>query len=393
MLLGRRTGGGDRRFRRERCGRGWDRPRPGSVWIHCASVGEVMTACPLIHVLAGRCARPLLLTTNTPTGASTARRVLPESVAHAYLPVDSQPAVSAFLEAFRPAGLLVCETELWPELYHQCHARGIPVVLFNARLTSRTLRSPGWLRRLYGDILAPVRTVLARSEADGARFQALGARRVEVLGNLKWAACDPGGEPARPLGEAYWAAVSTHEGEELALARIQATLPAGSPRLVLIPRHPERGAPIARKLRAAGIEVSRRAAGEPPHTPVVLADTLGEAVAFMAHAELVFMGGSLVPAGGHNLLEPARLGKAVVVGPHMDDFAEETAALLDAGAVRQVGDCREAGVVIRGLLADVDERERMGEAARRLVAGRGREVVGRYAEAVAIHAPGLFRTA
>ncbi|HHB12701.1 MAG TPA: 3-deoxy-D-manno-octulosonic acid transferase [Chromatiales bacterium] len=378
MLLARRGRGAGMRFLEERLGRDWQARAPGALWFHCASVGEVMTACPLVRRLHARGAAPLLVTTNTPTGARTATRVLPGAVGHAYLPVDTRRRVARFLDRFRPRALLVCETEIWPELYGACHRRGIPVVLFNARLTERTLRAPAWLARLYAQALAPVRGVLARSEGDAERFRALGAHRVQVVGNLKWAGCpaDPAGPP--PSAVPYWAAVSTHEDEELRLARIERMLPSDAPVLALVPRHPERGPAIAARLRAAGFGVAVRSRGEPPAERIWLVDTLGEALRFMAHAELVFMGGSLVPAGGHNLLEPARLGRAVVVGPHMEDFAQETEDLVEAGAVVQVDDEGEAGRTIARLLADAAARRALGQAAAAFVAARGETVLEAY---------------
>jgi len=370
------------RYVAERWGRRWRSDVRGPLWVHCASVGEVTTACPVVRELLGRGRRAVLLTTNTPTGARTVRRLLGGRVAQAYLPLDTRRRVAAFLDRFAPAALLVCETEIWPELYHQCHARGIPVALFNARLTPRTLRAPRWVRSLYAEALRPVRAVLARTDADAARFRDLGAVRVRVVGNLKWAWCAPAPAGAPPVDPPYWLGVSTHEGEEVALARIQMTLPEHAPRLVLMPRHPERGGQIAETLRRAGIPVSRRSLGEPAVGPVHLADTLGEAMSFMGHAELVFMGGSLVPAGGHNLLEPARLGLPVVVGPHMEDFAEETRALLSAGAVVQVRDAAEAQGVVRGLLADGPVRAELGRAARRVVAEHAAGVVRDYVSAL-----------
>ncbi len=379
LLLARR---GDGRFLSERMGRGWADPAPGAVWIHCASVGEVRTACPLAQALRRQGSRELLFSTNTATGAQTLARVLPEGVRHVYLPIDARAQVSAFLEAWRPRALLVCETEIWPELYHQCHARGIPIVIFNARLSARTLRAPGWVRRLYAEALGSVRIVLARSEADAARFRALGAPRVCVAGNLKWAACPTADPGPRPLAVPYWVGMSTHQDEELRLARIQQGLPPQAPMLVLIPRHPERGSAIASELRAARIPHAVRSRGEPAVERVYLADTLGEGERFMAHAELVFMGGSLVPAGGHNLLEPARLARAVVVGPHMEDFAEETGVLLRAGAAVRLRQASEAEHVLGALLADAQARARMGRAAAAVLEERGGPVVRHYLDAL-----------
>jgi 3-deoxy-D-manno-octulosonic-acid transferase len=353
------------------------------LWLHAASVGEVHAIVPFIAALRARHpATRLLVTTNTVTGAATAQAKLP-GVEHRYLPLDRTGGVRRFLNALRPRCALVVETELWPNLYAGCAERAIPVIIVNGRVSSRTLAAPVWVRDLYEECLAGVRAVLARSEEDRACFIALGApgERVEVIGNIKFAAAPrPDGVVALALPRPYVLAASTREGEEALLLRAWHAAGITSHLLVIAPRHPERRAAILRDL--AGHAVAVRSRGELPDdaTGIYLADTFGELPAFMAGAELVFMGGSLVPRGGQNLLEPAALGKAIVTGPHTTNFAAETALLLAEAALVQVPDEMELGRRLVALLGDAAQRESMGRRAQQAVESR-RDVAERYAEA------------
>lgn len=376
------------RYLRQRLGLVEATPGSAPIWLHAASVGEVNAALPLIQALRERHPRTrLLLTTSTLAGGATARTRLPPEVEQAFLPLDLPGPVNRFLSRYAPRCGLVMETELWPNLYAACAARAIPLILVNGRLSARTRNAPRWVRSLYAGCLGRVRAILARSEADREGFVALGApaEAVSVIGNIKFATVARSGrneiDPIT-LGRPFLLAASTREGEELRVARAWQRA-GGAALLVIVPRHPRRLARILADLAPLGERIAVRSRGEAvtPDLRLYVADTLGELERFMAGAELVFMGGSLVPKGGHNLLEPARLGRAVVVGPHMENFTDETALLLREGAVVQVGDEESLAQTFRELLADPGRRAALGERAQRALLSRG-AIAAEYAEAI-----------
>jgi len=346
-----------------------DGPR-APIWLHCASVGEVSAAAPLLQRWESL-GRSLLVTTATPTGAAQLKRRFP-TISHAYLPMDYPGAVRRFLKKYRPRCALIVETEIWPHLYRACADTGIPLLIINGRLSPKTLAAPRWLRRAYQHALAGVTAILARADEDAVRFVELGAdpARVEILGNLKFAAASQPMNPGEsPLSRPYLLAASTREGEERLLAECwQKMRPDKSALLVIAPRHPERRDTIVREL--AGWQLALRSRGDAvtDATQIYLVDTLGELPRFMAAARLVFMGGSLVPKGGHNLLEPAGLGVPIVVGPHMDNFQAEFELLANAGAIEQVCDVSVLDKVLCRLWQDESARQRMSEAARAVLA-------------------------
>jgi 3-deoxy-D-manno-octulosonic-acid transferase len=373
----------DGRFVRERLGWPYRPADRNAVWVHAASVGEVNAALPLIAEVRRRHpAARVLLTTSTPTGGALARRHAHDGIHHAYLPFDRSGGVRRFLARHRPRCGLVVETELWPNLYRACAAADVPLVIVNGRVSARTLKASVWLRDLYTACLAGVCKVLARSPEDRDGFLALGAppSTVEVLGNLKFAAPGRAGTAPMSLGRPYVLAASTREGEEALF--LKAWRQAGNEHLLVIaPRHPKRLDAVLADVKPFGpIAVRSRGEAVSQDTRVYVADTFGELEAFMAGAELVFMGGSLVPKGGHNVLEPARLGKAVVFGPHMENFAEEARLLLQQGAAMQVDDSQLAGTLSE-LLAAPARREAMGQRARTAVAARA-DIAVRYVDAL-----------
>jgi len=335
-----------------------DRPRSGDArplrWLHAASVGEVITVLPLLQALDER-DQALLVTTATPTGAAALAARGPARVRHRFLPIDAPGAVTRFLDRERPASGWIVETELWPTLYAAAANRDLPLTILSARLSARTLRGAArWLRPVYATALDGVR-VLARSEADAARFRTLGAvpALVSVPGDLKRAwlpaasaiesdgARGAGGPPAA-LGERRFAlAASTHEGEELALAAAWHARP-GDDLLVIVPRHPNRADAIERDLIAGvgalgdSARIARHARGETPgaRERLLLGDTFGELERWYGSATCAFIGGSLVPRGGHNLLEAARHALPLCTGPHTDNFAETVEELLAADALQ-----------------------------------------------------------
>jgi len=376
---------GDWRYLRERLG--YYRPSPSQrpIWLHAASVGEVNAALPLIESLQRQHPDlPLLLTTTTPSGARVAARQLPATVRHVYFPIDWPGAVHRFTNRHRPRCALVMETELWPNLYNRCHAENIPLIIVNGRLSARTRKARPWLRRLYTLCLQQVTAVLARSEQDRICFITLGADRehCEVIGNIKFAAAPRGeGIEAIELVRPYLLAASTREEEEKLVLEAWRKSGDKDRLLVIVPRHPKRLAQILADLQGENISVRSR--GEPitDTTTVYLADTFGELPGFIAGAELVFMGGSMVPKGGQNLLEAAALGKVPLFGPHMDNFLTEAEALLTEGGAIQVEDTSQLSAAIQRLLAEPSLCEEMGEKARVVVDTR-RDMAKRYHNAI-----------
>jgi 3-deoxy-D-manno-octulosonic-acid transferase len=355
----------------------------GALWLHAVSVGEVNAAAPLVRALrAAHPQRPLLLTTVTPTGSARARELFGDDVRQVYLPYDTPGAVRHFLDHFRPRVALVLETELWPNLYVEAARRGIPLLLLNARLSPRSLRGYRWIRALVRVALKSVAHVAAQSAADLERYVQLGLdpARGSVPGNLKYDMDVPAhvvAEGARRRAawgaRPVWIAASTHPDEEAAVLAAHAQVLARFPDALLLwaPRHRERFERVAELAQGAGLRVRRRTReGEPEaSTQCFVVDTLGELLAWFATADVAFVGGSLQPIGGHNLLEPAALGVPAVVGPHNFNFVDIHARLGKAGAVQTVADAEALAPALIALLADPDERRRRGEAGRASLAG------------------------
>ncbi|MHB1872962.1 MAG: lipid IV(A) 3-deoxy-D-manno-octulosonic acid transferase [Steroidobacteraceae bacterium] len=353
------------------------------VWIHAASVGELQPAAALVKALrAQRPQLPILLTTFTPTGAARAAALAP-AIAVRYLPYDAPGPVRRFLDRTRPRLAIILETELWPTLLHRCRERGIPLVIASARLSSRSARRYRRFGALFGPALQGA-LIAAQSAQDAERFRDIGAEpaRTHVIGNLKFDCTLPPGiaERGRALRERYagrgplWVAGSTHEGEDApaieAHQRVREVLPGAV--LVLAPRHPQRFESVAALLEARGVRTVRhsRSSGSAPvaEHAVVLLDTLGELVDFYAAADAAFVGGSLVPVGGHNLLEPAALGVPIATGPHQSNGEEIARLLLSRGAAQRVHNARELADCMIAWLRDPLERARVGTAGREAVA-------------------------
>ena len=344
------------------------------LWLHAASVGEVLAAESLVKALLAEPVQPrLLITTVTPTGALMVLQRFTEQLengklTHAYLPIDWRSAVKRFLQRRNPNCALIMETELWPNLYAACTDRGIPLLIVNGRLSARTLQAPAWIRSLYRHSLQQVRTVLARSPQDAERFLQLGAAadRVRSIGNLKFSSARKLTDiNAITLPRPFVLAASTHDNEEEQLAKVWLTLDRHDELLVIAPRHPGRSASIIKQLQGLTQAIAVRSRNDTisADTRIYLADTLGELTGFMASAKVVVMGGSFVPVGGHNVLEPAMLGKAMVFGPYMHNFADEAAGLLGQQAALQVDDVSQLPDTLTQLLQDKDKRQAQGERA------------------------------
>ena len=346
-------------------------PLRSPVWVHAVSVGEVLAAVPLIQWLRER-GEPVLVTTTTPTGAERVRAAFGADVPHLYCPYDLPDVVRRFLSRVRPRLAIIIETELWPNLFHACAERRVPVIVANARLSARSAAGYAKVAALMRATLRDVNLIAAQGEADAARLRALGAPRVEVTGNVKFDLHLPASlhEQAAVLRRAWgesrlvWLAASTHAGEDEqvldAYAELRRTLPDSL--LVLAPRHPERFDDVAALCRQRGYTLVRRSEHRPAtaETAVFLLDSMGELPLFYAAADIAFVGGSLVNTGGHNVLEPAALGKAVLVGPHTFNFLEITAQLVANGAATRVEDSHALAQAVIRYLGDANLRDEAG---------------------------------
>jgi len=381
-----------RRFVRGRAYAGW-RARSGrlpaslnpqrarTIWVHAVSVGEVLAARPLLAKLKARFpALPVLVSTTTVAGQELAFRGLPAADGVFYAPFDTPGAVRRTLEAVNPALLVLMETELWPNLIAQAHGLGTRIAVVNGRISPRSFPRYRRVRRLLAPTLAQVDLFLMQAETHAARAREIGApvERVRVAGNLKYDGLGDG-RPSpeteallRVNGHPLWVAGSTVDGEEehvlAAFGRVRANYPAA--RLVIAPRHPERFDAAAAIVAYSGFGCVRRTAlgadgwrsGD-----VLVLDTIGELASLYAVADVVFVGGSLVPKGGHNVLEAAVAGKAVVVGPHMENFREIANDFLAEEALVQVASPADLAGAIIGLLGDSARREAIGQRARAIV--------------------------
>jgi len=343
----------------------------------------VQAAVPLIEALLQRYSkRSLVVTTMTPTGSGRVQALFGERVFHIYLPYDLPGAVQRFLDRTRPAVGIIMETELWPNLFHQCAQRSIPLAIVNARLSPRSAGGYQRIAPLVRSTLADVRLIAAQGEGDAQRFHSLGARdeQLQVMGNLKFEQSLPADVTQRAaelrvqwgVDRPVWIAASTHEGEDElvldAFAIVRQTLPDSL--LILVPRHPERFDRVAALAGARDWHVSRHSAGQSASadTQVYLGDTLGDLPLFYAAADVAFVAGSLVPVGGHNMVEPAALGVPVLTGPHRFNFNDISEALLAAGAAKEVGDVEALAAALIHWLENEADRRQAGDAGRRLVA-------------------------
>lgn len=367
-------------------------PRPPGrlLWLHAASVGESVSVLPVLSALHDRAPElSVLLTTGTVTSAALLAERLPglglERVLHRFVPRDVPRWAARFLDHWQPDAAALVESELWPNLLSACRGRRIPVMLVNARLSARSFAH--WRRapRLAARLMACLDLVQAQSEADAERLMVLGARHVSAPGNLKFAAppldCNASelGRLRAGLGERpCWVAASTHPGEEAIVAEAHRRVAPGRPGLltVLVPRHPERGAGLAR------LGPCRSAGKGPPEEGIWIADTLGELGLWYRLASVALVGRSMVaPGGGQNPLEAARLGCPVLAGPLMANFAEAASRLERVGALARVADAAELADRLAILLRDPARRAAMGAAGREAASGYG-HLPGTTAEAI-----------
>ncbi len=350
-----------RRFALQRLGFSYSTISVQPVWIHCASVGEATAAHPLIKKMLERYpGLQLVVSTTTPTGAATVARWNIANVRHLYLPLDFKYAVKRAVVKTRPLVLVVMETEIWPTLINTCAAGAIPVVVVNGRIGDKTMNSPAWMRGVYRQALGRVNKILAKSETDKERYIELGGVNVKVTGNIKFAAASNNSEkPACEIKRPFWLLASTHDDEEEQICSLLDKYPVYRKKLLVIaPRHPDRSNNLQQMLKRTGLNYAVRSKSQPvnENTQVYLADQLGEMMMWFCHAEVVFMGGSLIPVGGHNLLEPAAAGVPIVCGPHLHNFSEEADLLLCAGAMLR---CETADAVLQQINAMLEDHVRL----------------------------------
>ncbi len=352
--------------------------KPGGIWVHAVSVGESIAAAPMIRALMQRHPDlPITITCMTPTGSERIRALFGDQVQHCYLPYDLPWAAARFLDRARPVLGVIMETELWPNHIHQCARRGIAVALANARLSERSARGYARFAGLTRPMLEEMSWIAVQTEAEAERFRQLGARpeRVSVTGSIKFdLTIDPEllarAADLRDQWQArqrpIWIAASTHAGEDEIILAAHRQLLEKHPDalLILVPRHPERFNPMAELCTREGLRTLRRSTGElvTADTQVLLGDTMGELLFLYALADVAFVGGSLVPNGGHNLLEPAALGKPVLSGPHLFNFLEIAAQLREVGALREVADAPSLAVAVAALWDEPASAARMAEA-------------------------------
>ena len=356
------------------------------IWVHAVSVGETRAAQPLVEALMK--ARPdarILLTHMTPSGRATSEQIFGDRVMRSYVPYDMPHAVRRFLRAWRPSLGLVMETEVWPTLIEECRRADVPLVLTNARMSARSFKRAAKFGKGTREVFGGFSRVLAQSPSDAERLTALGARNVAVLGNLKFDMSTPPELAAR--GHAWraaigdrpvWVAASTREGEEELVLQAFAALGVEDALLILVPRHPQRFTEVAALVEKAGLRYERRstwapgAAGAsaqgaaralPKTVTVLLGDSMGELGAYYAASDLAFIGGSLLPLGGQNLIEACAVGVPVLIGPHVFNFTQATADAVAAGATVQVQDPADLARVLRELFNDKPRRTAMGGAA------------------------------
>lgn len=353
------------------------KPRPDGrlIWIHGASVGETLSALPLINKLSELYpAVRIMVTSGTLTSADLMAKRLPANAFHQFVPVDTPAAVKRFVDYWKPDAALWIESEFWPNLLSEIAAHKIPLILINGRVSDRSFerwrKFPAFCRELQGLFTKS----FGQTDEDARRLRVLGAKDAACIGNLKFAAGDlpyDADEFAKLekqiANRPCWIAASTHEGEEEQLAFVQNALKTKNALMILAPRHPKRGDEIEKLLKPAGLSVARRSRGEDiaPDTAVYLADTIGEMGLFYRLAQIAFVGGSLVAFGGQNIIEPARLGKAVVCGKYMMNFKEIVAKAVAAGALTVVEDKKELAQTLDALFENEGILKSKRENARR----------------------------
>ena len=374
----------DARYRRnfsQRFGNGETIAEP-SIWVHAVSVGEVQAAAVLVRTLYDRYPGiPLVVTTLSPTGEERARALLGDRANIRFLPLDLPGSVRKFFDRVKPRIAVIFETELWPNLYHECGRRRVPLVLASARLSPRSMGRYRRFLSLFREVLSNRVTIAAQGEGDAERFRSLGAdpQRTHVTGNLKFDFAVPANVKTKgaelreryAAGRPVWVAGSTHAGEEAIVLEAHRQVRKAHPGaiLVLAPRHPQRFNEVASWLEKQNARFIRHSqpSARTPDLEIVLVDTLGELIDFYAMGDVAFVGGTLVEVGGHNLLEPAALGLPVLAGPHNFNSADIAKILVERGAALIVNDAKELAARVSVLLSNPADRARIGQLGRECV--------------------------
>ena len=373
------------------------RPTQPLIWLHAVSVGETRAAVPLVKALQAQYpSHRILITHTTPTGRATSEALFGDSVLCAYLPYDYRFAVRRFVRHFNPALGLLMETEIWPNLIAACQQRGVPVLLVNARLSARSARRYRKLKALVRVSLGQLSGIAAQGDTDARRLQTLGAKGVEITGNLKFDSTPPPEQIVlgKRLRETFGAdrgvflAASTREGEEALV--LEAIKEAATPDLltVIVPRHPQRFDEVAALLEKHHVKYQRRSANLSiaPDTAVVLGDSMGELFAYYRAADVAFIGGSLLPFGGQNLIEAAAVGCPMLVGPYTWNFTDAVRQAVACGAALQVTDAPALARRLGELLYSAPRRSEMAAAA--LAFSRAhRGATQRIMRMIALHLP------
>ena len=347
-----------------------------SIWIHAVSVGELQAAIPVIRALqANYAAVPIVVTTTTPTGLARAQAEFGETIIAGHIPYDTPGAVRRFLQNTQPKIAIIMETELWPNLFDQCLRRNVPVAVINARLSERSARGYRRFAKLIRFTLDRISWIAAQNESDGQRFLSLGLapERLSSTGNVKFDqaisldAIEQGEELKKAIGKRpVWIAASTHEGEDEAVLQAFRVLKQRFPDLflILVPRHPERFKVVREKCINQEWKVVQRSTHQAlqADTDILLGDTMGELMGLYAASDIAFVGGSLVPTGGHNMLEPAALGLPTITGKHTFNFAEITEQLLAIEAAQQIKDAHELADVVTRFLKYPNLKQQAGSA-------------------------------
>ena len=364
------------------------KPAAPLIWLHAVSVGETRAAVPLVAQLQARYPEHrILLTHMTPTGRETGRQLFGDQVLQCYLPYDFPFAAKRFLRHFKPEIGLLMETEIWFNLVQTCRKAGVPLLLVNARMSEKSARKYGRFKTLSRDSLQSLSEIAAQTEADARRLVELGATSVKITGNLKFdvtvpqSAIDLGKSLRERFGAArpVFLAASTREGEEVLIMEALAKIDIPNLLIIIVPRHPQRFDQVAELLTQHGIRFQRRSelgfAGmgdlspnsqdKPvaPETLVVLGDSMGEMFAYYAACDIAFIGGSLLPLGGQNLIEAAAMGKPVLIGPHTFNFAEVSELAVQAGVALRVTNAEELALAVEDLLKAPEKIKAMSVAA------------------------------
>ena len=352
------------------------------IWFHVVSVGETLGAKPLISKLIEQ--HPdhhILVSSTTLTGSDAVQKLFADQVQHVYFPYDLQGSLKRFLNRIQPKKLIIMETEIWPNLYASCQQRNIPIVIVNARLSQRSMKSYLKIKKLVAETLAHVCLIAARGEDDVKHFKQLGAsdQQLQAVGNIKFDLEISTSQTQRGQGfrqqwgneRLVWVAASTHQGEDEKVLAIHQKLLNVLPKLLLIivPRHPERFDDVYQLANQTGLSVQRRSKQKTfsPEAQIIIGDSMGEMLSWFAAADIAFMGGSLVETGGHNPLEPAALAVPVLSGPHVFNFAEIFPLLEDQGAAWVLDDSDAIQKQLLALFQDSDERREAGEKGKALM--------------------------